>query len=57
LVLRSNPGWTREKIDAAFKKQKEQQVDLKNTIPVLIVYGTAVAPEDGTAHFSGYLRL
>jgi L,D-transpeptidase YcbB len=51
LVLRNNPGWTREKIDAAFKTGKEQQVNLKNTIPVLIVYGTAVAPEDGTAHF------
>jgi L,D-transpeptidase YcbB len=50
-VLRNNPGWTREKIDAAFKAQKEQQVNLKNTIPVLIVYGTAVAPEDGTADF------
>ena len=50
-VLRNNPGWTREKIDAAFKAQKEQQVNLKNTIPVLIVYGTAVAPEDGSADF------
>jgi L,D-transpeptidase YcbB len=50
-VLRNNPGWTRERIDAAFKAQKEQQVNLKNAIPVLIVYGTAVAPENGTADF------
>jgi L,D-transpeptidase YcbB len=50
-VLRNNPGWTREKIDAVFKAQKEQQVNLKNNIPVLIVYGTAVAPENGTADF------
>ncbi len=50
-VLRNNPGWTREKIDAAFKAQKEQQVNLTNTIPVLIVYGTAVVPESGMAEF------
>jgi murein L,D-transpeptidase YcbB/YkuD len=50
-VLRNNPGWTRERIAAAFKAQKEQQVNLKNTIPVLIVYGTAIVPENGTAEF------
>ncbi len=50
-VLRNNPGWTREKIAAAFKVQKEQQVNLKNAIPVLIVYGTAVVPESDTAEF------
>ena len=50
-VLRNNPGWTRERIDAAFKAQKEQQVNLTNPIPVLIVYGTAVVPESDTAKF------
>ena len=50
-VLRNNPGWTRERIDAAFKAQKEQQVNLTTVIPVLIVYGTAVVPEDGRAKF------
>jgi murein L,D-transpeptidase YcbB/YkuD len=50
-VLRNNPGWTRERIDAAFKAQKEQQVNLTNAIPVLIVYGTAVVPESDTAEF------
>jgi len=50
-VLRNNPGWTRERIDAAFKAQKEQQVNLTNPIPVLIVYGTAVVPESDTAEF------
>jgi murein L,D-transpeptidase YcbB/YkuD len=50
-VLRNNPGWTRERIDAAFKAQKEQQVNLTNTIPVLIVYGTAVVPESDTPEF------
>jgi len=50
-VLRYNPGWTRDKIDAAFKAEKQQQVNLVRQIPVLIVYGTAIAPEDGQIHF------
>lgn len=50
-VLRNNPGWTREKIDVAFQAQKEQQVNLTNAIPVLIVYGTASAKEDGQIYF------
>jgi L,D-transpeptidase YcbB len=50
-VLRNNPGWTPDKIDAAFKAGKDQQVNLTKTIPVLIVYATAVAPEGGTADF------
>jgi murein L,D-transpeptidase YcbB/YkuD len=50
-VLRNNPGWTREKIDDAFKAQKEQRVNLTRTIPVLIVYGTAIVPESGIAEF------
>jgi murein L,D-transpeptidase YcbB/YkuD len=50
-VLRNNPGWTRDRIEAAFKAEKEQQVNLTNTIPVLIVYGTAIASEDGQIYF------
>jgi L,D-transpeptidase YcbB len=50
-VLRNNPGWTKEKVEAAFKAQKEQQVNLPRTIPVLIVYGTAVVKEGGQAYF------
>ncbi len=50
-VLRNNPGWTPEKIDAAFKAGKDQQVNLTKPIPVLIVYGTAVVPENGVAEF------
>jgi L,D-transpeptidase YcbB len=50
-VLRNNPGWTRERIDAALKAQKEQQVNLTRTIPVLILYSTAVAEEDGQVYF------
>jgi L,D-transpeptidase YcbB len=50
-VLRNNPGWTRERIEAAFQAQEEQQVNLTNAIPVLIVYGTAIAKEDGQIYF------
>jgi murein L,D-transpeptidase YcbB/YkuD len=50
-VLRNNPGWTADKVQEAFKAQKEQQVNLRRTIPVLIVYGTAVAKEDGRTYF------
>jgi murein L,D-transpeptidase YcbB/YkuD len=50
-VLRNNPGWTKERIDAAFKAEKQQQVNLPSPIPVLIVYGTAVTKEDGKTYF------
>jgi murein L,D-transpeptidase YcbB/YkuD len=50
-VLRNNPGWTRERVDAAFKAEKAQQVNLTKEIPVLLVYGTAIAPEDGKVYF------
>jgi L,D-transpeptidase YcbB len=50
-VLRNNPGWTQERIEAAFKSEKQQQVNLKYEIPVLIVYGTAIAKENGQVFF------
>jgi murein L,D-transpeptidase YcbB/YkuD len=50
-VLRNNPGWTRERIEAAFKAGKQQQVNLAHEIPVLIVYGTAIAKENGEVFF------
>src|SRR5271165_3431478 len=50
-VLRNNPGWTRERIEAAFKAEKQQQVNLAHEIPVLIVYGTAIAEENGEVFF------
>jgi L,D-transpeptidase YcbB len=50
-VLRNNPGWTPERIQSAFKAQKEQQVNLKNPIPVFLVYGTAIVKEDGQVFF------
>lgn len=50
-VLRNNPGWTREKIANAFAAGKEQQVNLTRTIPVLIIYTSAVVEEDGQVFF------
>ena len=50
-VLRNNPGWTREKIELAFESGNQQQVNLTRAIPVLVVYATAVAEEDGQVLF------
>jgi len=50
-VLRNNPGWTRERVDVAFQAEKQQQVNLTHEIPVLILYGTAIANEDGQVFF------
>jgi len=50
-VFRNNPGWTKEKIAAALKAEKQQQVNLPSSIPVLIVYGTAVTKENGQSYF------
>jgi len=40
-VLRQDPAWTPEKIDAAMHAGREQYVTLKRTIPVYIGYFTA----------------
>ena len=50
-VLRNNPGWTKERVVTAFAAGKEQQVNLTRTIPVLILYATAVAEENGQVFF------
>jgi murein L,D-transpeptidase YcbB/YkuD len=50
-VLRNNPGWTRERVEVAFQAQKQEQVNLAHEIPVLILYGTAIANEDGQVFF------
>jgi L,D-transpeptidase YcbB len=51
-ILQGQPEWNLEKIRAAMQSGKDDnRVDLPRPIPVLILYGTAVAPEDGSAHF------
>jgi murein L,D-transpeptidase YcbB/YkuD len=51
-VLRDKPEWTVEKARAAMTGGKDNfQVNLTKPIPVLILYGTAVADADGKVLF------
>jgi murein L,D-transpeptidase YcbB/YkuD len=51
-VLRDRPAWTRGRIQAAMTAGGPPlQVNLSHPIPVLIVYQTAVAGDDGLAYF------
>ena len=51
-ALQNNPGWDAQSVRQAMEKGKDnQQVNLAKPIPVLILYGTAIADEDGTVHF------
>jgi len=50
-VLRQNPGWTREKIEAFMHGTETTSVAVAHPVPVLIVYGTGFAAEDGTVYF------
>jgi L,D-transpeptidase YcbB len=50
-VLRDSPEWTRERILVAMNGEKPQNVPLENHIRVFIVYGTALATEQGNVLF------
>lgn len=55
-VLRNEGGeWTRERIEAAMRDESpaghNRHVFLGKSIPVLVIYGTAVASEDGEVRF------
>jgi L,D-transpeptidase YcbB len=50
-VLRNNPEWTEDRIDAAMNGSETIQVDLAHPIPVLILYSTAVVEPNGQMHF------
>jgi murein L,D-transpeptidase YcbB/YkuD len=50
-VLRNNPGWDMDRVRAAMKGDATQQINLLRPIPVLILYGTVIVPEDGLVHF------
>jgi murein L,D-transpeptidase YcbB/YkuD len=50
-VLKNDPEWTPEKIDAAMRAGTEKWVPLKNKIPVHIGYFTAWVNEQGEIHF------
>jgi L,D-transpeptidase YcbB len=52
-ALRNNPGWTLEKVQQAMQSGKDNvTVNLLKRVPVFIVYGTALAYENGDVHFS-----
>jgi murein L,D-transpeptidase YcbB/YkuD len=51
--LRNNPGWTLERVKQGMQSGKDDvTVNLAKRVPVFIVYGTALAYENGDVHFS-----
>jgi murein L,D-transpeptidase YcbB/YkuD len=50
-VLRDEPTWTRENIVAAMNGARPVRINLRQPIRVFIVYGTAVARENGSVLF------
>ncbi|MEO8034846.1 MAG: L,D-transpeptidase family protein [Acidobacteriota bacterium] len=50
-VLRDQPQWTPETIRAAMEKGETRQVNLLKPVPILIIYTTAVALENGEVRF------
>jgi murein L,D-transpeptidase YcbB/YkuD len=51
-VLRNNPGWPLERVQQAMDSGRDNvTVRLDKPVPVFIVYGTAIAYENGEVHF------
>ena len=51
-ALRNQPGWTLERVQQAMHNgQNNVTVKLSKPLPVLIVYSTVSAGEDGDIHF------
>jgi L,D-transpeptidase YcbB len=50
-LLRDQPQWTSAKIDETVAGGTEKWINLKEHLPVFIVYFTAWASPDGTVHF------
>lgn len=50
-LLRDNPGWDRDKIDAAIRSGERIDVKLAQPVPVYWVYVTAWATPDGVVQF------
>jgi len=52
-VLRNNPDWTLERVQQGMQSGKDDvTVNLAKRVPVFIVYGTALAYENGDIHFT-----
>lgn len=50
-LLRDQPEWTDEAIRAAMASEEPRRVNLRQPVPVFIVYATAVARENGEVYF------
>jgi murein L,D-transpeptidase YcbB/YkuD len=51
-AVRRNPGWDRDRVVATMNASTDNvRVNLAQPIPVLVVYGTAVASQDSKVHF------
>jgi murein L,D-transpeptidase YcbB/YkuD len=51
-VLRNNSGWDKTRVQSAMQTGKDNyQVNLREPIPVLILYGTAIVDDKGEVHF------
>jgi murein L,D-transpeptidase YcbB/YkuD len=51
-VLRDQPEWTRERIEAAMKGERPTQVNLKQKLTVFLFYDTAYVDSKGVAYFA-----
>jgi murein L,D-transpeptidase YcbB/YkuD len=51
-VLRDQPEWTRERIDAAMSGERPTQVNLKQKLTVFLFYDTAYVDSKGTVYFA-----
>ncbi|WP_019450172.1 L,D-transpeptidase family protein [Cupriavidus sp. BIS7] len=50
-VLQDMPDWTEDRIRQAMSKGKSNTVALKQPLPVVLAYGTAIARADGRVYF------
>jgi murein L,D-transpeptidase YcbB/YkuD len=50
-VLRDQPEWTRERIEAAMQANEEKTVKLETPVPVYLGYWTARVSADGLVQF------
>lgn len=51
-VLRDDPAWTRERIEAAMKGSRPTQVNLKHKLTVILFYDTAYVGNSGRVRFT-----
>ncbi len=51
MLLRDDPAWTKESIQAAIDEGKNRVLTIPNPIPIYIIYATAWRERDGALHF------